>query len=545
MVKGKIFKKTVSLFLGCFLAISSIQQVRAEIPKAYWKYQQPFLNAVEAKNDTEIIRLGTEIMNVFKDKPIDKDKAGILYSTYDAMYPVYEKQGNYDKVIAVLKAQIPYGEYLGFKDGVKLAKARAKRIDPMTEVYALTQNTSSVPYFGMKNEPKNGTYFGRVFTKDGAVPMESETAISFYIECFQENIRDYDYLIRNYADGKRIIHIALNMPNENDSLKKVVTNDADSYLRDTMAYINSLNTPVLLRIGGEMNVWQNLAEPSLFKQAFVKIANIARTNAPNVALVFSPNDISNWNVDIDDYYPGDSYVDWVGVSLYTNKFRSYQNPVAGKDFEEMYYGNGIYANPISKLRDIVDRYGDRKPIIITEGGSGHSIRGGSTDLTGFASNQINMLYTYVNMVFPQVKGIVYFDVDLNKNGYVYAFNKNTTVFSKYQSATENNMAFIRNNGTSPYAYVKASNYSDNLSTVELYTYCAPVGVATVAVGYTLDGKVLPSQTGSIPYKCVINSDSISMGAHDLKVTVKSGGYSRIKEYSMNKMETGMITIKEK
>ena len=545
MVKGKIFKNTVSLFLGCFLAISSIQQVRAEIPKAYWKYQQPFLNAVEAKNDTEVIRLGTEIMNVFKDKPMDKDKAGILYSTYDAMYPVYEKQGNYDKAIAVLKAQIPYGEYLGFKDGVKLAKARVKSIDPMTEVYALTQNTSSVPYFGMKNEPKNGTYFGRVFTKDGAMPLENETAISFYVECFQENIRDYDYLIRNYADGERIIHIALNMPQENDSLKKVVSPDADSYLRDTMAYIKSLNTPVLLRIGGEMNVWQNLAEPSLFKQAFVKIADIARTNAPNVALVFSPNDISNWNVDIDDYYPGDSYVDWVGVSLYTNKFRSYQNPVVGKDFEEMYYGNGIYANPISKLRDIVDRYGDRKPIIITEGGSGHSIRGGSTDLTEFASKQLNMLYTYVNMVFPQVKGIVYFDVDLNKNGYVYAFNKNTTVFSNYKSTTENNLALIKNFNTSPYAYVKASKYSDNLPTVEMYTYCAPIGASSVAVEYMLNGKVLSSQTSSIPYKCVINTDSISIGAHDLKVTVKSGGYTKIKQYVFNKTETGMITMNEK
>lgn len=174
-------------------------------------------------------------------------------------------------------------------------------------------------------------------------------------------------------------------------------------------------------------------------------------------------------MDIYDYYPGDSYVDWVGVSLYTNKFRSYQNPVAGKDFEEMYYGNGIYANPISKLRDIVDRYGDRKPIIITEGGTGHSIRGGSSELAGFASNQLNMLYTYVNMVFPQVKGIIYFDVDLNKNGYVYAFNKNASVFSNYQRVTENNMALIKNFGTSPYSYVKVGEYSDNLPTVELYT----------------------------------------------------------------------------
>jgi len=57
-----------------------------------------------------------------------------------------------------------------------------------------------------------------------------------------------------------------------------------------MDYLNGLNGPVLLRIGGKMNVWQNLAEASVYKQAFVKIANMARSNAQNVALVFFPND---------------------------------------------------------------------------------------------------------------------------------------------------------------------------------------------------------------------------------------------------------------
>lgn len=61
----------------------------------------------------------------------------------------------------------------------------------------------------------------------------------------------------------------------------------------------------------------------------------------------------------------------------------------------------------------------------------------------------------------------------------------------------------------------------------------------------LDGKVLPSQTGSILYKCVISSSEISVGVHDLKVTVKSGGYTKIKEYSVDKNEIGAITMKEK
>ncbi|MGE4214698.1 MAG: glycosyl hydrolase [Anaerotignaceae bacterium] len=545
----KNFFKGIAVFtMAISVSISSAFIANAEIPKGYWKYQEAFLSAVNAKNDNQIISLGKEIMIVFKDKPMDSDKAGILYSTYDAMYPAYERQGNYEMAIAVLKAQIPYGEYLGYKDGVKIAKARIKKIDPMTEVYAVTSNIQSVPYYGMKNEPKNGTYYGRVYSEIGQLPMETETAVSFYVECFQEDIQGYDHLIKPYANGEKIVQICLNMPNENDSLQTVLQDSANSYLQQTMAYLNSLNCPILLRVGGEMNVWQNLAEASVYKQAFVKIANMARSTAPNVALVFSPNDISNWNVDIDDYYPGDSYVDWVGVSLYTNKYRNLQTMTAGKDFEEMYYGNGLYANPITKLGDIVERYGDRKPILISEGGIGHSAYNNSSNLTAFAKEKLNILYTYANMVYPQVKAMFYFDVyfDNQPNAYVYSLSKNSAVMEQYKASVNSNNSLIKKMGETPLAYVKAGKYSDNRETIELYTYSILPTETSMAIDYYLDGKSACATQTQIPYKCNISSASLSSGTHELKVTVKSGsGYSKVKTYNMKKADDGKVTITEK
>ena len=94
----------------------------------------------------------------------------------------------------------------------------------------------------------------------------------------------------------------------------------------------------------------------------------------------------------------------------------------------MFYGNGAYSNPIAKLKEIVTLYGHKKPIIITEGASGHTIKGGE-NLTDFAKNRMNILYTYVNMVYPQVKGIIYFDQDMNDSKYDYALNHNATVNS--------------------------------------------------------------------------------------------------------------------
>ncbi|MEA5056462.1 MAG: glycosyl hydrolase [Anaerotignum propionicum] len=530
------------------IVVSSLFSVCAfgAIPSAYWKVQQPFISARDAGNNSDIIKYGKEIITIFKDKPLEKDKAEILYTTYEAMYKAYENTADYGNAIEILKAQISYGEYLGFADGVKLAKERINKINPMTQVYAVTQNTSSVPFYGMKNEPKSGTYYGRVYSDSGVKPMENETAVSFYFECLQDNLEDFDYLIRPYADGNRLIHIAMNMPGENDTLKLVMQTDSDAYLKETMEYLKSLNVPVLLRIGGEMNVWQNLADPSLYKQAYIKIANVARQTAPNVALVFSPNDVSNWNVDISDYYPGDSYVDWVGVSLYTNKYRNPQNPVVGKDFEEMYYGNGAYANPLSKLKNIVARYGSKKPIIITECGVGYGINGKTLDLNSFAKERIQMLYSYANMLYPQVKGIVYFDVDLgSSNKYLYSLSNSSQMMNQYQAFVESNEGFIKQMGGTPKAYVKAGSYQDNLPVIELATYCILPGNIPVTVEYSFDGKKVISQ-GQIPYTCNIDASTVSTGIHELKVLIKSSnGYNKTKAYMLTKQENNLINIKEK
>lgn len=516
------------------------------IPSAYWKVQQPFINARNSENNSDIIKYGKEIVAIFKDKPMDKDRAEILYTTYEAMYKAFENTADYGNAIEILKAQIPYGEYLGFADGVKLAKERINKINPMTQVYAVTQNTASIPFYGAKNEPKTGTYYGRVYSSGGVAPMENETAVSFYFECLQDNLEDFDYMIRPYADGNRLIHIAMNMPGENDTLKLVMQSDADAYLKETMEYLKSLDAPVLLRIGGEMNVWQNLADPSLYKQAYIKIANIARKTAPNVALVFSPNDVSNWNVDISDYYPGDSYVDWVGVSLYTNKYRNPQNPVVGKDFEEMYYGNGAYANPLTKLKNIVARYGSKKPIIITECGVGYGINGKTLDLNSFAKERIQMLYSYANMLYPQVKGIVYFDVDLgSSNKYLYSLSNSSQMMNQYQAFVESNEGFIKQMGGTSKAYVNAGSYQDNLPVIELATYCILPGNIPVTVEYSFDGKKVTSQ-GQIPYTCNIDASTVSTGIHELKVLIKSSnGYNKTKAYTLTKQENNLINIKEK
>lgn len=521
---------------------SSAVTVNAAIPQAYWQFHDSFDAAVASGDEDEIIRLSEEIKKVFYSEAASEEKAGILYKIYDAVYPIYQKRGDYDAAISALKAQLPYAKQLNFADSVKLIDARIRQIDPMTEVYALSGNTSGAPYYGAKNEPRNGAYYGRVYYGDA--PYDSESAVSFYVECLSERAEAFDYLIRPYDNGQRMIQICYNMPQEGATIAAVNSGANDAKIISDMQYIGSLSSPALIRIGGEMNVWSNMAEPEAYKQAFIKITQIARQYAPNAAMVFSPNDISSWDVDIDSYYPGDEYVDWVGCSLYTNKFRNHDSAATGQDFEEMFYGNGIYANPITKLKAIVDKYGGKKPIIITEGGFGHTAA--TVDLTDFAVSRMKIMYTYANMVFPQVKGVIYFDNSTVGERYAYSLNSNPAVKAAYMAGTASNPALIKG-GITPAneGYVKAGSYSDSREDIKLYSYCLPVGGEKVAVEYSLDGAKLASGA-EMPYECSLKNSELADGEHELKVKFagEKGGYRKELTYSLTKA-AGTVTIKNK
>jgi hypothetical protein len=150
--------------------------------------------------------------------------------------------------------------------------------------------------------------------------------------------------------------------------------------------------PVLMRWGWEMNgdwyLWggaRNDNDTAGFRRAWRRLRRIFHEQgADNVAWVWSPNWNSSpdkpWNV-MARYYPGDEYVDWVGVSGY-NLDR--QTP------RQLF--DGVYAE-----------YGMRKPLMISEVGAVD--RGGSTK-----ADWIERFAEWVTQ-HPAVAAVVWFDTD--------------------------------------------------------------------------------------------------------------------------------------
>jgi Glycosyl hydrolase family 26 len=150
--------------------------------------------------------------------------------------------------------------------------------------------------------------------------------------------------------------------------------------------------PTLLRWGWEMNGdwfdWDgthNGQDTAGFIRAWRRMHGIFRAaGADNVAWVWSPNWNSGPNVgwnQMQRYYPGDAYVDWVGVS--------------GYDFDS--------ETPERLFTPVVSAYGGRKPIIISETAS--IDHGGASK-----ANWTGDLAAYVRRT-PQIGALCWFDTD--------------------------------------------------------------------------------------------------------------------------------------
>jgi hypothetical protein len=173
----------------------------------------------------------------------------------------------------------------------------------------------------------------------------------------------------------------------NRSQDAMIAKDADALAR--------YRRPVFLRWAWEMNgnwfVWggaKNGNNPAGFITAWRHMHDIfVAHGATNVAWVWGPNAGSvpaqPWN-EMGRYYPGDGYVDWVGLSGY---FGNRETP-------EYLFGS------------VVRNYGTRKPIMIAE--TGALEKGGTVK-----SDWIDQLAAWIT-AHPAVGALVWFDTDNDK-----------------------------------------------------------------------------------------------------------------------------------
>jgi endoglucanase len=131
----------------------------------------------------------------------------------------------------------------------------------------------------------------------------------------------------------------------------------DANMKAVCEVIGSLQSPVSVRWGHEMEtddgqfIW-SAWEPKNYIASFRRITDICREEAPNAQIIWSPIGLENAS----EYYPGDDYVDLVGLSIFG--FEAWEKAILG--------GPQNYADVLTARYNEVKEF--NKPVFVAEVG---------------------------------------------------------------------------------------------------------------------------------------------------------------------------------
>lgn len=222
---------------------------------------------------------------------------------------------------------------------------------------------------------------------------------------------------RKVIEANAIPHIAWE---PNSGLDKVRD---DEYLRSWARQAAQFEFPIMLRFASEMNgAWTAyFGDPKKYIAKWRLVASVMRSEAPNVVMLWAPFCMPKNNIDA--YYPGDKFVDWVGANIYS-----------------VYCHNGnpndpaYHEDPVELLQHIYKTYAPRKPIAVAEYAATHWCKGTNKDVTEFALAKMTRMYEAIARELPRVKMINWFSMDTIRAGLAdnnYCLTSNKYVLAAY------------------------------------------------------------------------------------------------------------------
>ncbi len=404
----------------------------------------------------------------------------------------------YDDAVASWEAEAAYWTR-GGKTQESLAAARkADWVRSRVELFVSQgEGEPNTIYHGAPYEPKAGAYIGAYAEADAKV-HDTKDADPHYISAFPELtgkkhamyllytswgrsfFQDYKGHIERAKAAGVGLQVALQPIKGLDEVKD------GEYLRSLAREAKDIGIPIFLRFANEMNGgWIEWYEenPQDYIDKFRIVAKVFKEEAPNVAIVWAP---AYFPIDnIEDYYPGDSYVDWVGVSMY-QAYNGALDPLKqGVDRSSF----------IEKFENIYNLYGKKKPVFISEGGISYSDPVSHTDKTDWAVYQIEQFYANLPMLYPGVKGVFWFDTTRSESGRLnsYTLSDNDKVLAAYKKAVNNPFYLSTVGGESPISYKRlGSSVAPKLT--QLSAYIRTVEPILSKVIYSIGGQTVATAT---------------------------------------------------
>ena len=536
MIK-KVFAAALALILFFPAAVLENAYAAEQLPGEFWGLNESYLAAQAAGDDDGIIAYGEQVIALLTSRPETNQAKEVLASRYYDVADAYDRKNNFVKAAYYYEKYIPYGEYMSWRDGVKIAGYKVDQYIPAVTVY--TDAVQPQRCFGSRNEPELGVLYGQV--SEHTQPDDS--MILLYID-YGNMLTEWDYGILEQAKQRgTAVEIAWNMQEEGDALAKVP--DQKQYITDFLNELKKYSeVPIYLRIGAEMNIWDVKADPRQFREAFRFIADLVHEHTKHVATVWSVSHASEWDTNMEDFYPGDEYVDWIGISAYMIRhFQGMEWPVEQR-FSEVSFGSGDAADPIMIVKETLDKFGGRKPVMLAECGSAHTTTSLGMDNTDWAVTNLQRMYWFVPMVYPQVKLIAYFNTYVPPETNDYALTHNAALEQTYQELVRAPHFIQKQYGDKAERTYQPITGGMVLpkTNVPLYTYPHVFGDSKPAVRYYMDGKLVAERT-EIPYQLNLDLSGYELGGHVLRSEAVSGGrVAAVQEYAIQITEDISVMV---
>ncbi|RYG58340.1 hypothetical protein EON80_27255, partial [bacterium] len=176
-------------------------------------------------------------------------------------------------------------------------------------------------------------------------------------------------------------------------LKDIANGAWDDYFIEAARTVRDFKLPVFISVNHEMNgTWYPYSQAypgskttaADYVEAWKRIVSIfKREGAGNAAFVWSPNVPDVGGIPYTSYYPGDDYVDWVGISFYSG-------------------------NTMSAMDEIYRQLAPRKPFFITEWATAPEKNKFNSLFPG-EFDWIRQFFAALETRYPRVKAISWFN----------------------------------------------------------------------------------------------------------------------------------------
>ena len=274
--------------------------------------------------------------------------------------------------------------------------------------------------------------------------------------------------------------------------------------------------PIYLRFAAEFNDPANewSRNPKLYIEKFRLVHDIMARVAPNVAMVWMP--MSSRLEVIDQYFPGDAYVDWVGLSLYSLPF------VNGNTND-----SGERLNPLDAIKNFYAKYAPRHPVQISEYASSHrTLAAPNLGFSLFAQTKLRMLFWGAYLKYPRLKNINWLDLDMIDGRFVGS--RQVERRNDYRLFVPDKREAYRELFFEPYflpRYDLENPVKRPIPMPEILKYYGELRLGAwvktfepyiTKVDFLLDGKPI-SSADRLPYTFELNTNSFKPGTHTLEL----------------------------